>query len=80
MAHHHYFLQYHLYVVAVHRYLEARLPGYDYDAHFGGVFYLFVRGMAPGRGENAGVFTDRPSRALVLALSALFAGEGPEAS
>jgi exodeoxyribonuclease V beta subunit len=74
MAHHHYFLQYHLYVVAVHRYLTARLPGYDYDAHFGGVFYLFVRGMAPGRGENAGVFADRPSRALVLALAALFAG------
>ena len=75
MAHHHYFLQYHLYVVAVHRYLQARLPGYDYDAHFGGVFYLFVRGMAPDRGDNAGVFADRPSRALVLALSALFAGE-----
>jgi exodeoxyribonuclease V beta subunit len=75
MAHHHYFLQYHLYVVAVHRYLQARVTGYDYDAHFGGVFYLFVRGMAPDRGENAGVFADRPSRALVLALSALFAGE-----
>ena len=75
MADHHYFLQYHLYVVAVHRYLQARLPGYDYDAHFGGVFYLFVRGMAKERGENAGVFADRPSRTLVLALSALFAGE-----
>jgi hypothetical protein len=33
-----------------------------------------VRGMAPDRGENAGVFADRPSRALVLALAALFAG------
>lgn len=74
MAHHHYFLQYHLYVVAVHRYLEARLPGYDYDAHFGGVFYLFVRGMAKARGDNAGVFADRPARALVLALAGLFAG------
>ena len=72
MAHHHYFLQYHLYVVAVHRYLETRVPGYDYDTHFGGVFYLFVRGMAPDRGENAGVFADRPSRALVLALAELF--------
>ena len=77
MAHHHYFLQYHLYVVAVHRYLAARIPGYDYDAHFGGVFYLFVRGMAPGR-ENAGVFADRPSRALVLSLAALFAGGAGE--
>jgi len=74
MAHHHYFLQYHLYVVAVHRYLATRIAGYEYDAHFGGVFYLFVRGMAPERGENAGVFADRPSLALVLALSALFDG------
>jgi exodeoxyribonuclease V beta subunit len=79
MAHHHYFLQYHLYVVAVHRYLATRIAGYDYEAHFGGVFYLFVRGMAPGRGENAGVFADRPSRALVLALSALFDGASREA-
>ena len=79
MAHHHYFLQYHLYVVAVHRYLATRIAGYDYDAHFGGVFYLFVRGMAPERGENAGVFADRPSRALVLALSALFTDPGEEA-
>jgi exodeoxyribonuclease V beta subunit len=77
MAHHHYFLQYHLYVVAVHRYLTARLPGYDYDAHLGGVFYLFVRGMAPGR-ENAGVFADRPPRALVLGLAALFTGGAGE--
>lgn len=78
MAHHHYFLQYHLYVVAVHRYLATRIAGYEYDTHFGGVFYLFVRGMAPERGENAGVFADRPSRALVLALSALFAGASRE--
>ncbi len=77
MAHHHYFLQYHLYVVAVHRYLETRIAGYDYDTHFGGVFYLFVRGMAPDRGENAGVFADRPSRALVLALVALFVPLAP---
>ncbi|MEP7122482.1 MAG: exodeoxyribonuclease V subunit beta [Byssovorax sp.] len=78
MAHHHYFLQYHLYAVAVHRYLAARLPGYDYDRDFGGVFYLFVRGMAPGRGDNAGVFADRPSRELIFALAALFAGESGE--
>lgn len=75
MSHAHYILQYHLYVVALHRYLAHRLSDYSYDRHFGGVFYLFVRGMAPERGMATGVFADRPPRALIEALSSLFAGE-----
>ncbi|MCD4675961.1 MAG: exodeoxyribonuclease V subunit beta, partial [Desulfobacula sp.] len=47
MSDHHYFLQYHLYLVALHRYLGLRLKDYDYDRHFGGIFYLFIRGMHP---------------------------------
>jgi len=72
---HHYFLQYHLYVVALHRYLSARLPDYDYDRHFGGVYYLFLRGMSPAHAPGCGVFRDRPARELVEALSAALAGE-----
>ncbi|MDO8785827.1 MAG: 3'-5' exonuclease, partial [Syntrophales bacterium] len=30
-----YFLQYHLYTLALHQYLSTRLPGYCYDTHFG---------------------------------------------
>jgi len=73
MVSHHYPLQYHLYTLALHRYLGARLPGYDYDRCFGGVYYLFLRGMSPDR-PGHGVFGDRPSRALVEALSALVDG------
>lgn len=73
MAEHHYFLQYHLYVVALHRHLNNRLPDYDYDRHFGGVYYLFLRGMAPDHGR-AGIFADRPGRALIEALSAALGG------
>lgn len=69
MARHHYFLQYHLYVVALHRYLKWRLPEYDYDSHFGGVFYLFIRGM---NGSQTGIFRDRPPVERVNALSSLF--------
>ena len=58
-----YVLQYHVYVVAVHRYLKQRIPEYNYDTHFGGVFYLFVRGMK--QGEKEGVFTARPPLAVV---------------
>lgn len=45
MASHHYALQYSIYAMAVCRYLQQRLPDFDYDQHFGGVLYLFVRGM-----------------------------------
>jgi len=73
-----YVLQYHLYALALHRHLARRLPGYDYDAHMGGAYYLFVRGMSPGTGAERGVFYDRPPRALIEALSACL-GDGPPA-
>ena len=67
MARESYYLQYLIYTVALHRYLRLRLPDYDYDVHFGGVFYLFLRGMDPAVPGN-GIFQDRPNRALVEAL------------
>ncbi len=68
MLEHDYVLQYHLYLVALHRHLRQRLPGYDYDRHVGGAWYLFVRGMSPRHPPARGVFHDRPPRALVEAL------------
>jgi exodeoxyribonuclease V beta subunit len=41
---------------------------YDYDTHFGGVYYLFLRGMAPEHPRGTGVFFDRPPRALIDAF------------
>jgi exodeoxyribonuclease V beta subunit len=70
MASSHYYLQYHLYTVALHRHLAQRLSGYEYESHFGGVLYLFVRGMAPEDPHSRGIFYDRPSAALVEDLSA----------
>jgi exodeoxyribonuclease V beta subunit len=75
MAEHGYQLQYLLYTVALHRYLQHRLPDYRYDDHFGGAIYLFVRGVRPGwqaDGQATGVHFDRPPRRLVERLSALF--------
>ena len=72
MYRHNYGLQYWLYTVVLHRYLQQRLPDYDYDSHFGGVRYLFVRGMRPELAMS-GVFQDRPEVAKVIALAALFA-------
>jgi exodeoxyribonuclease V beta subunit len=59
-----YTLQYHIYTVALHLFLSLRQPDYDYERHFGGVFYLFLRGVNPASSGN-GVFADRPEKALV---------------
>ncbi|MEN9580067.1 MAG: helicase/exodeoxyribonuclease beta subunit [Pseudomonadota bacterium] len=72
MGHSHYFLQYHLYALALHRYLKYRLRGYSYEAHFGGVYYLFLRGMAPRFGPEYGVFFEKPPIGRIEALSQLF--------
>ena len=46
MADSHYYLQYLLYSIALHRYLKKRVAGYSWDTHIGGVYYLFIRGMS----------------------------------
>lgn len=66
----HYVLQYHLYLLALHRYLRQRLPDYSYERHIGGVAYLFLRGMDPLT-PGQGVFIDRPPLAVIEALDQL---------
>ncbi|MCE9687434.1 exodeoxyribonuclease V subunit beta [Shewanella sp. AS16] len=73
---HRYDLQYLLYTLALHRYLGARLTDYDYDRHIGGCYYLFLRGMSVAH-PDAGIFYDKPPKALIQALDALFNGEPP---
>ncbi len=72
MLEHDYVLQYHLYVVALHRQLGWRLDGYDYERHVGDVFYLFLRGLSVDHPVGTGVYADRPPLELVEALSDLF--------
>ncbi len=64
-----YDVQYSLYLLALHRLLEARLgKDYDYDKYFGGAIYVFLRG------DNAKI-SDRPSLDFIKELDALFTGE-----
>ena len=60
--------------------LRFRRADYDYDAHFGGVRYLFCRGLDPSRDDAPGVFVARPSRELIEALDALLAPPRREAA
>lgn len=74
MIEHRYDLQYQLYTLALHRYLRHRLKDYEYDRHFGGVIYLFLRGV-DRHSAGTGVFACRPEKALINGMDQLFNGE-----
>ncbi|MEX5998683.1 exodeoxyribonuclease V subunit beta [Providencia hangzhouensis] len=71
MIDHRYDLQYQLYSLALHRYLKQRMPNYDYETHFGGVYYLFLRGIDNIHSSN-GIFFYRPIEPFIEALDSLF--------
>jgi len=65
-----YHLQYQIYTLALKKYLEIRLPGFSYEQHFGGVIYLFFRGLRSG--SRSGVYTCRPDPVQIARLEAVF--------
>jgi exodeoxyribonuclease V beta subunit len=74
----HYPLQAHLYLVALHRYLRWRLPGYDPARHLGGYVYVFLRGV-PGPTEVdpvPGVFSEQPPLRRLLGLDRVLEARG----
>ncbi|MDI5983357.1 exodeoxyribonuclease V subunit beta [Halomonas sp. M4R5S39] len=76
-----YDLQATLYLLALHRLLKARLPDYDYDRHIGGSLTVFLRGVGSATaGDGRGVHAERPPRALIETLDALFQGQAPAAT
>ena len=79
MAHSEHDLQALIYTVALHRWLHFRLgDGYDYARDFGGVRYLFCRGLDATRGDAPGVQAWRFPAELVDDLDALFASRNTE--
>ncbi|MGR9108592.1 MAG: exodeoxyribonuclease V subunit beta, partial [Gammaproteobacteria bacterium] len=60
-----YDLQYLLYTLALHRYLKLRIPNYRYTEHFGGIYYLFLRGMRPDDTQYRGIYQARPEPAII---------------
>ena len=57
MLNNNYHLQYMIYTVALCRYLKTKIKNFDYDTHFGGAVYLFVRGIR--QGHKTGVYFNR---------------------
>jgi exodeoxyribonuclease V beta subunit len=64
-----YHLQYLIYTLAVKKYLESRLGHFDYDTQFGGVIYIFVRGVRAG--TSYGIFNTKPSEEKISALESI---------
>jgi exodeoxyribonuclease V beta subunit len=73
MRAHQYHLQYMIYTVALHRMLLRKLPGYEFEKHFGGVHYLYLRGM--NSGDNNGIYSARPALSIVSELDTLLGGK-----
>ena len=63
-----YILQYLIYVLALDQYLRLRMPGYGYEKHFGGIYYIFLRGVDPKRGPDYGIYQNLPHPALINTL------------
>lgn len=56
---------------------ESRIPGFKYEKHFGGVIYLFLRGIRDG--SNTGIYTAMPPKDVIDRLDEAFYGEsGPQ--
>ncbi|WP_433853068.1 UvrD-helicase domain-containing protein [Stenotrophomonas nitritireducens] len=78
MRHSEYDLQALIYTVALHRWLRFRLgDGYDYARDFGGIRYLFCRGLDATRTPSPGLYAHCFAPELVHAVDALFAGGEP---
>ncbi|TVO39991.1 exodeoxyribonuclease V subunit beta [Vibrio algivorus] len=89
MIEHRYDFQYQIYALALHRFLKSRIANYDYQQHFGGVYYLFLRGFTAKQDSNQahqdegiddnpplyGVFSAKPSEAFLQQFDRLLDGE-----
>lgn len=69
----HYYLQYLTYTLALDRFLAWRVPNYDYNSHFGGVWYVFVRGLDPDH-PGTGLYYDRPPLPMIRAVAECILG------
>jgi exodeoxyribonuclease V beta subunit len=72
MIGHNYFLQAYLYALAADLFLQNRLTTYRYEQHFGGVFYVFLRGL-DDKNPMSGVFRQHPTTKAMAVLRELAA-------
>jgi exodeoxyribonuclease V beta subunit len=73
IEHHFYDLQYLLYCVALIKFLQITVDGFDYQKHFGGIAYIFTRGVNGDEGQ--GIYTHKPQLSLLKEMIGAFDAE-----
>ncbi|WP_250658046.1 exodeoxyribonuclease V subunit beta [Alkalimarinus coralli] len=71
-----YDLQYLIYSLALHRYLKLKIDNYTPETHFGGVYYLYLRGMSCS--SNTGVYYSPIGSTLLDRMERLFEKTGAD--
>ena len=70
-----YDLQYLIYSLALHRYLQQNIADYNAEQHFGGIYYLYLRGMTNDQQHaGAGVYFRKILTEELTALDDIFLG------
>ena len=60
----------------MHRYLQQNVPDYNAQQHFGGIYYLYLRGMTnEEKHRGAGVYFRKILLEELTALDCLFLGK-----
>lgn len=72
-----YNLQYMIYTVAAVRWLKSRIMNFDYENQFGGVIYVFLRGVREGM--DTGIYTIKPDKTTIKGLDEALSGKLQEA-
>ena len=63
------------YSLALYRFLNNTVHNFSYEKDFGGVIYLYLRGMNSSDTVSPGQFYVKPSEKIIQRLSRLFDGE-----
>jgi exodeoxyribonuclease V beta subunit len=66
-----YILQYLIYTVALNKYLQRRMKNYSYEKNFGGVYYIFLRGVNSQIAGGNGIYFDLPDYNVVRQMDKL---------
>lgn len=74
MKKHNYYLQYMLYLAAFESYIKSVDKNYSYEKNFGGIRYVFLRGVKAANRET-GIFSDRPEESELRKIQNLFEGK-----
>ncbi len=69
-----YYIQYLFYTIAINKFLKIKLNNYNYINNFGGIYYIFLRGLLLNSNNNSitGIYFIKPNVNLINILDNFF--------